>query len=941
MNEGMRNGSSVQSRPASRRPERSGRSAKAKAAGRYAHVLARLLLAAALVVTPLLWGGRHPMAIGLAGLLASAAFLLWGAGVLLRGRCALVPARGLWLLLPALLLLLLQCVPEFFTLFPAAPLEALWKGAVRICNVGSARFALSPEAQKNAILAVAAVTLTYWLSVQLFSRRDRWVQLVLAVILAGGLTAIAGLVQLFAGLDWVLWLKKPLARSASAGFPNRDHFAQFCALGFFVTAGFLTAFLSAPQGSRLAALIGGRRKLLILPGLLAVADLLAVIFSYSRAAILTTLTGLVIFAATAFLARGRRGGSAVLVTAGAAVLITGFYGFDLLIDRVAFVLSGTDPSALIRKEIWATTLEVIRKSPWFGSGWDAVRTLSPTLDTSYAPGTIINAAHCDYLELLAMLGLPLGGLILLGGAVLYAKAHLGLKRGWRSRSSFFLLALGMLTGITVVLLHEAVEYGLLQPANLMLFSATGAALGIVLEKMKNTEGGSLQPVLGIGRTGMLVIVLAGITALSGAFWNRFISGRAQAELEVVSEFASSNRTVNDRVLQDGRLQAAEKVLALDSGNPVARTARTEALFRLAEDERREREAKALTALLDRPVSAAQVDRSVYQAYRMQAFSRIPEEDRKHLSDGFEGVSEEALKLAALMPSNALALSMAAGALDESAYWRNAASEGSLKLHAQAVSLYPWNVTVLSRAVRGLTLEALKASPDERAVLMEDALDIAGRLAQMRPGELRWMLPLLDSLHPDASRIREIVPETVQGQECLARWLIQVRQWDEVLKVLDVEDRLNAARLEDEKPWTMGEVAYLKRELRSKDQVALDVDRMRLTVLEQAGRMEEAAVVRERLRNEEGRLGEDILTRADELIANGEWTLAEEMLKRRERDPRALVRLGEMALTMNRMERVGQVLRQLHEADEERLDLEIRMRKEALERKYGQTEQRKF
>ena len=82
------------------------------------------------------------------------------------------------------------------------------------------------------------------------------------------------------------------------------------------------------------------------------------------------------------------------------------------------------------------------------------------------------------------------------------------------------------------------------------------------------------------------------------------------------------------------------------------------------------------------------------------------------------------------------------------------------------------------------------------------------------------------------------------------------------------------------------------------------------------------------------LHETVIARADALMADGDWVLADELLKSLKTDPRALVRRAEMALTMNRLEGAGQRMNEFEEVIE-LADDETRMRaaevRERLER----------
>lgn len=126
-------------------PVRSLRPAAVKQAGRVLQTAACVVAVVVLVGAPLLWGGWHPLAAVMTGIVAGVAALLWVVGVGLRGRWAPEPARGLWLLIPVLGMLFLQLSPTVFSWWPA--LADVWARAVQIVDVGPARFAVQPENQ--------------------------------------------------------------------------------------------------------------------------------------------------------------------------------------------------------------------------------------------------------------------------------------------------------------------------------------------------------------------------------------------------------------------------------------------------------------------------------------------------------------------------------------------------------------------------------------------------------------------------------------------------------------------------------------------------------------------------------------------------------------------------------------------------------------------------
>lgn len=144
--------------------------------------------------------------------------------------------------------------------------------------------------------------------------------------------------------------------------------------------------------------------------------------------------------------------------------------------------------------------------------------------------------------------------------------------------------------------------------------------------------------------------------------------------ETVTQAARTNVALSERLLSETQFEAAEALLAVNPQNAAA--------------------------LLERPVSPRQSERSVYALYLGQALALIPEGERQSLAEGFGAVKRVALALAQVSPSNASAVSIAATAADNRAFWLRA-PKTAVAWHRYAVAQAPTSVTVLARAVRGL------------------------------------------------------------------------------------------------------------------------------------------------------------------------------------------------------------------------------------------------
>ncbi|MDO5530796.1 O-antigen ligase [Sutterella sp.] len=898
--------------------------------------LARVALLLPILALPLLWGGRHLAAVGLAGVCVLVSLFLWLAGALMRGHLELRPARGLLLFVPVLVVGLLQCCPWAYDAFAPEAVRALWEGAREASDPGTPLIALDPAIQRYGLAVTVLAGLFYFLAVELFQGTRRTLILLVVLALASGISAAVGLWQFTEQEEWLLFIHKTADRVASGGFFNRNHFADFCTLGFFVSLGLITSFLTSHRGSGLIEETGrARMPLLAVLGLTALLTALGVIFSYSRAGTLSAAGALLLFLVWMGLVRRGKGVSVPLLILVAVLVVAGFHGLELVADRLGFALSGEDSSALIRLELWQSTLEIIRAVPWTGAGFAAVRALLPSMGTGYMPGFISADAHNDYLDLLAIIGIPAAAAVFVIGAVLYVRLLKRLAGSERRISSWLPVAVGGLCGITAVLCHESVEYGLKQPALLIGFCALCAATTALAERVD--EGRSERPAEFKGVPGAVVaVILLVADAALLPFYGRIAGeGIAQARVEQTRDAMAAtpqlSAEIRARTVREASLAALEQY----PSNTVILTTAIDSTMDFGDVERRALIAKGLSQILDSTIEPTAIDRPAYSRYRAAALDRIPSADKAGPAAVYAGAADLARRLADTAPSNALDVSMVGQILEEESFWSGKPAE-SLPLHAYALKHYPTHTTVLSRALRGYVLAAMnEKEPAKRAELVAEVERIAEALVSQDPREVQRVLPLIDAVLPAAAREGRFVPENVTAMILYADWLESVGEPGRALGALEIADGLNQDRLEEENPWTMGRLEYLARERRSKIDVAKLIEEKRLRIFNAGGDSEAGDAAAERLRELRRQADDAKIERADELLAAGQWALAEEVLVRiGYDDPRALVRRAEMAAVTRKVFTLSKLLEKL-ETLEDVMDDDTRSRYEKLRSDRGE------
>ena len=924
----------------------SGRTQLLKALGKFLLAGSGLLVFLTLAFLPILWGGRHALPLGAAGVSLCAAGCLWCAGTILRGRW--LPRFNWWAVLlfgPLIAVSLAQLSPAFFEWVANDAYREIWQRALSAQSLTGVKPVLAAirEMQIDGILTLTLGLIFCLVCSALFDDNQKVLWLVLIIILASLVSSVTALIQLIDKPDLIIFAGKAGEKVASGGFFNRNHTADFSLMGFFLAMGSVVALVTSSRHSGLRKTLGERKVRFATAGLAAAAltCFLTVALTYSRTAILLSIAGIFLFAVWMSLSKGRKAFSVPMLLTIAGVGLVSIVGLDLLIERLELALSGTDSSGLVRMEIWRIMAKAIALSPWFGSGFGAAREFFPMFDTSFLPNQISYDAHNDYLDMIAQFGLIAGGLVIALGALLVARTLVRLIRTPNKASSYYPVAVAAFLAICVVLGHEFVEYGLKQPANLLLFCALGIALSRLMERIdqSHVRGNQLlvspapayRGIVGIGSSAFLLIAALAYVGLGYPYVNKAQEGRLVLNLEQATLASRLSRTISHELLADLRKTQAEKLLARFPENALGLTSLINANTDLLSARSAKLRAEALTAVTGVPVTPRQVTHRAFIPYQRQALMRLADKDRLQLAQDYTANANLARRLTEADPLNPFATSSVATLQDENAYWLGK-SPNTLALHQYALSMYPMRPRILQNAISSvLAMLDFETDGEKRKDLTGMALEWTGRLAEQRPRDLTRLLPALERSGISAEKLSNVVPQSISGLEIYVRYLIGEKRFDEALRALEAMNALNEARLEEELPWTMGRLAYLKRERRTKPAVTKRVEELRLLAYRGQGDEDLVEQGQQNLQAAKQAANNERLERLDALIASGQWALAEEVARKMGDDPRALVRFGEMTVTQNRGAKLREILKKLEDLEAD-MDEPTRKAYEALQKK---------
>lgn len=438
--------------------------------------IAEIILAIVIVGATFAFGGVQPLAFRLMEVGVFFALLLVLVSQTRAGKIKV--GLPLWPVIFALLVAI-QAIP-----LPAS--VVLWLSPGRLPNdhwaasshVGMAWAALSiyPHDTVLSLIRYLAYLSAFVLAAHFFDSRKSRSVLLATLILLGGVEASYGIAQY--GLGWhriFTYDNKYALNEATGTYINRNHYVGLLEL----TIPFVVAFLFAnlqrwlDQSYRSARVwtSGGRNPsdtaaLFYLN--LAVVMGLGVVFSLSRAGILSTAVGILLIGGLVQF-RARR--KAWIL--GPALLFIGVLGYALWIGLgpvlARFEQAGGTASVDVQGRIafWKDTLRMVRDFPLTGTGFGTFGVAFRQYQTT-SIGLVVAHAHNDYLEFVSDVGLLSSGLIFLPIYWLLAKmiaSFLGDPRFHRRA-----VTLGCIGSTLMMLIHTFVDFNLQIPANALIFS---------------------------------------------------------------------------------------------------------------------------------------------------------------------------------------------------------------------------------------------------------------------------------------------------------------------------------------------------------------------------------------------------------------------------------------------------------------------------------------
>ncbi len=362
---------------------------------------------------------------------------------------------------------------------------AIGWGIIQIIPFGSASpagslgdipntISFDPFSTKVAVMHFAALLVFLSASMTYVDNRKRLHRAVQLITVFGFAYSFYAILQLVLSPNKIYGLYSSEFAAPFGSFVSRHNFAAYIQLAFAV-----------PLGLLFSSSIRKDNRLLYLTSLFLM--FVALLLSGSRGGLVGAVSGVALLA---IITRGRSGSRNLIVKFAAGILIltaviggTIFVGGESTLNRVADSVTTEDSTDVTanRVKIWAVSADLIKDNLPFGVGFGAFGVAYSGRDTSNGLERV-EQAHNDYLEVLAVAGIP-GALIGLFFLVLLIKS--GIEATRLKERYLRGVASGAFAGCFAVLVHSLFDFVLHTTAVALLFLFLIALMRVCIRLDKN------------------------------------------------------------------------------------------------------------------------------------------------------------------------------------------------------------------------------------------------------------------------------------------------------------------------------------------------------------------------------------------------------------------------------------------------------------------------
>ncbi len=313
----------------------------------------------------------------------------------------------------------------------------------------------------------------YVLAVQILTKKQTLRNIVITIILFGGLFAFSSILQLYIARDMALWIRyTPINSMVMGSYANHNHYAGLMEMIFPIVLGMFLYYRPRIKGASLFRSITQmfsqeKANIHILMGFSAILIFVSIFLSLSRGGIISTCLSLVVFGLLLRQKSSEKKNKVLITICLLCIFISlNWFGWDQIVDRFALL---SDSDRIVnqgRAQFWKDSKNIIRDFPLTGAGMGCFEHIYPPYKT-LNDNMKLQHAHNDYIQLLTEGGVIGFGIITLFILSLIAKTYGNFRK--RKDGFSIYLYIGSLTGMISIFCHSFTDFNLQVGANGLWF----------------------------------------------------------------------------------------------------------------------------------------------------------------------------------------------------------------------------------------------------------------------------------------------------------------------------------------------------------------------------------------------------------------------------------------------------------------------------------------
>ncbi len=474
-----------------------------------------------IIFAPLAFGTKEPWSYAIMEILISLGLIAFALS-LIRKHTNFHRTPGFWFLILFQVYILLQIIPLPCQMiaFLSPKAFAIHSAIDEITQTQRSWLPLSvnPFATLFQFFRYGSYAAFYIISVHILTKKKTLRNIVITIIIFGGVFAFSSILQLYLAKDMALWIRyTPINSMVMGSYANHNHYAGLMEMIFPIVLGMFLYYRPKIQGTSLfrsitEMLSQEKANIHILMGFAAILIFVSIFLSLSRGGLISSCVSLIAFALLLTQKSSKKKSSPLIIICILCIFISlNWFGWDQVINRFSLLSDSTQVARDGRLQFWKDSKNIIKDFPLTGAGMGCFSHIYPPYK-SLKDGIKLQHAHNDYLQLLVEGGIIGFSIITMFILSLIMKTY-GHFRKRKDGFSIYLYV-GSLTGMIAIFCHSLTDFNLQVGANgLWFYFLAAMTVSAANTNMHGHKSPTRLPLLSSPVQTSIFVTIAGIFSL--------------------------------------------------------------------------------------------------------------------------------------------------------------------------------------------------------------------------------------------------------------------------------------------------------------------------------------------------------------------------------------------------------------------------------------------